>query len=127
MDPSNIEAILSWPVPKYLHNVTSFHGLASFYQHFIKNFSNIIALVTKCLKGGKFQWNEEAQKSFELLKKKAIETPILVLLDFNRLLEVDCDALGVGIGAMLSQEGKPIAFFSEKLNECKKNYSTYNK
>ena len=36
MDPSNIEAILSWPVPKYLHNVTSFHGLASFYQHFIK-------------------------------------------------------------------------------------------
>ena len=104
-----------------------FMGLLLFTSILSKNFSNIIALVTKCLKGGKFQWNEEAQKSFELLKKKAIETPILVLLDFNRLLEVDCNALGVGIGAMLSQEGKPIAFFSEKLNECKKNYSAYNK
>ena len=114
-------------MPKSLHDVRSFHGLASFYRHFIKNFSNIIALVTECLKGGKFQQNEETQKSFELLKKKAIETPILVLLDFNKLLEVDCDALGVGIGAMLSQEGKPIAFFSEKLNECNKKYSTYDK
>ena len=77
--------------------------------------------------GRKVSMEWRSPKEFELLKKKAIETPILVLLDFNKLLEVDCDTLGVGIGAMLSQEGKPIAFFSEKLNECKKNYSAYNK
>ena len=76
-DPRRIKAILSWAVPKSLHDVRSFHELASFYWHFIKNFSNLIALVTECLKAGKFQWNEEAQKSFELLKKKVTEAPIL--------------------------------------------------
>ena len=89
--------------------------------------TSYIALVIECLKGEKFQWNEEAQKSFELLKKKVAEAPILVLLDFNKMLKVDCDAFVVGIGTVLSQEGKPIAFFNEKLNECKKKYSTYDK
>ena len=55
------------------------------------------------------------------------EAPILVLLDFKKLFEVDCDAFGIGIGTMVNQEGKPTAFFSEKLNECKKKYSTYDK
>lgn len=55
------------------------------------------------------------------------EAPILVLQNFNKLFKVNCDASSVRIGAMLSQEGKPIAYFSENLNECKKNYSTYDK
>ena len=54
MDPRKIEAILSWLMPKSLHDVRSFHELASFYWCFIKNFSSLIALVTECLKAGKF-------------------------------------------------------------------------
>ena len=127
MDPSKIKAILSCSIQNSLHDVRSFHGLASFYWWFIRNFSSLIAPVAECLKGGKFQWNKEAQKSFELLKRKVIEALILVLLDFNKLFDVDGDASGVGIGVVLSQAGKPIAFFNEKLNERKKKYSTYDK
>jgi len=77
------------------------------------------------MKGREFSWTKEAQESFGLLKKKKT-TPILVLPNFRKLFEVDCDASHLGIGAMLSQEGCLVAFFSEKLNEVRRNYSTYD-
>ena len=61
-------------------------------------------------------WIEMAEKIFQLLKKKIIEKPILRLLEFNKLFQVLCDASGTTIGVVLSQEDKPIAYFSEKLN-----------
>ena len=72
-------------------------------------------------------WTKVASKAFHELKKKMTEAPILRLLDFSKVFEVACDALGVGIVGVLSQEGHPIAFFSEKLNDAKLKYSTYDK
>jgi hypothetical protein len=74
-----------------------------------------------------FHWIEEAEKSFNLLKRKITEQPILVLLDFQRTFQVKCDESGFAIGAVLSQEDRWIAYFNEKLNEAKVKYSTHDK
>jgi hypothetical protein len=74
-----------------------------------------------------FHWTEEVEKSFNLLKKKITEQPIFVLSDFNKTFQVKCDTSGFAIGAVLSQDNRPVAYFSEKLNEAKIKYSTYDK
>jgi hypothetical protein len=74
-----------------------------------------------------FSWTKEDEKSFKVLKEKITEQPILVLLYFGKTFQVRCDAIGLDIGAVLSQDNRPIAYFSEKLNDTKKNYSTCDK
>jgi hypothetical protein len=129
MDPEMINAIKGWPSSKSVFEVRSFHGLASFYRKFIRNFSGISAPMMDTVKKRhkSFHWMEEAEKSFNLLKKKITEQPILVLPDFSKTFQVRCDASGFSIGVVLSQDNKPIAYFSEKLNEEKIKYSTYDK
>lgn len=76
---------------------------------------------THCLKQKQFIWTDQAEKSFPILKEKLINAPFLALLDFDKIFEVGCDASGIRIGAALSQEMNPIAFFSEKIVNQDKN------
>jgi hypothetical protein len=119
MDPDKVEVIKIWPSQKSIFEVRIFHGLASFYKKFIRNFSGISAPMMDTVKKRhkSFHWTEEAEKSFNFLKRKITEQPILVLLDFKKTFQVKCDASGFAIGAILSEEYRPITYFSEKLNE----------
>ena len=127
VDPSKVEAIQTWPVPKSVTEVRSFHGLASFYRWFIKDFNSMMAPITECLKGRSFEWTKAAQRAIEEVNQKLCQAPVLALPNIDDLFEVECHASGVGIVVVLIQSRRPLAYFSEKLNGSKCNYSTYDK
>ena len=94
----------------------------------MKDFSTIAAPMNELMKKDTpFLWGDAQDKSFEELKMRLTSAPLLSLPDFGKTFEIKCDASGVGIGGVLMQEGKPIAYFSEKLNGPTLNYSVYDK
>jgi hypothetical protein len=119
VDEEKVTTIKEWPTHKSITDVTSFHGLASFYRRFVKNFSTLATPLTEIVKKSDgFKWGSEEDHAFIGIKERLCGAPLLALLDFSKNFEIVCDATGIGIGAVLMQEKRPIAYFSEQGALC---------
>jgi hypothetical protein len=104
-----------------------FLGLIRYYQKFIRKYGEIAKPLTQLLKKDAFGWSPLAEHAFEELKKAMTRAPILALPDFSKGFVVECDACESGIGAVLMQERRPIAYFSQALQGRNLQLSTYEK
>ena len=91
-------------------------GPTCYYYRFIKNYASIVALLTDLLRKEAFLWSETAQDAFEKLKIAITKGLVIAPPNFKQKFVLETDALGQGIGAVLSQNGHPIGFFSKKLS-----------
>ena len=117
-DPSKIEVVKNWPRPTSVTEVRSFLGLASYYMRFVKGFSKIATKLTELTrKSNRFEWTDRCEKSFQELKKRLITAPVLSLpVDYVKFV-VYCDGSKLGLGCVLMQEVKVIAYASRQLVE----------
>ncbi|GFU84128.1 retrovirus-related Pol polyprotein from transposon opus [Trichonephila clavipes] len=123
-DNKKIRAITEMKPPKNNKEVSKFLGMTGWYQKFIPRYADICEPLFQLMKkGAKFNWSGEAQDSFDQIKRTLTEAPILQLPNFSEQFNLFTDASGVGIGAVLQQNQKPIAFASRTLNKAGRIYT----
>ena len=124
-DEVKVRSITEWPLPKTIRDVHSFLGLTGYYRKFVRNYADIARPLFSLTKRSKLLWTEEAENAFKCLKKALSTTPVLALPDFSQPFVVETDASNFGIGAVLVQNGRPVAFYSHGLPQMKAPKSAY--
>ena len=119
--------MVDWPIPKSLKALRGFLGLTGYYRKFIKGYGQIASPLTSLLKNDAFLWSDKAEKAFEELKAAVSQPPVLALPDFSKTFVIECDASGFGMGAVLMQDGRPLAYYSQDLKGKNLFLSTYEK
>lgn len=127
VDPSKVEDMLSWPPPKDVKGLRGFLGLTVYYRRFVEGYGKIVEPLTRLLKKDSFEWNNSAQEAFDRLKTTMTMVLVLAMLDFSKTFIVETDASGVGVGAVLMQDGRPIVFISQALSPMNKAKSVYER
>ena len=127
VDPSKIETVKAWQRPKSVFEVRSFLGLAGYYRKFVKDFSRLAAPMTRLTrKGVKFEWDAKCDEAFEKLKTLLTTAPILVIPERGLGYAIYCDASVEGLGCVLMQLEKVVAYASRQLKVHEKNYPTHD-
>ncbi|KAD3640786.1 hypothetical protein E3N88_30009 [Mikania micrantha] len=127
VDPSKVQAVMRWSPPKTPTEIRCFLGLAGYYRRFIQDFARIASPLTKLTrKDVKFVWGDDQEKAFNELKFKLTQAPVLTLPDGPDDFVVYSDASYLGLGCVLMQRGKVIAYASRQLKVHEVNYPTHD-
>ena len=119
-DPKKVQSVLNWPTPTNLREVQQFLGLTNLFIEFIQGYANMTKPLTDLTrKNVPFDWTSS---SFKALKRALTSAPVLALPDPAMPFELVCDASGYGIGAVLFQQGQPLAYYSRKMSAAERNY-----
>jgi hypothetical protein len=127
VDTKKIETMQDWPHAKTLKSLRGFLGLTGYYRKFVKNYGKIAAPLTALLKKNYFTWTPAIAQACQTFKMAMCTTPVLALPNFTKTFLLECDASGKGIGVVLMQEGRPLAFTSKQLSERNLGKSIYEK
>jgi len=123
MDPAKVKVVVKWESPKSATEIRSFVGLAGYYRRFIEGFSKIVAPLTLLTrKDHPFTWTDQCEEGFQELKRRLTSAPILVIPDVGKPFEIYCDASNLGLGCVLIQEKKAVAYASRQLKVHERNY-----
>ncbi|KAL0556624.1 hypothetical protein IC582_005138 [Cucumis melo] len=127
VDPAKIEAVTGWTRLSTVSEVHSFLGLAGYYRRFVENFSRIATPLTQLTrKGAPFVWSKACEDSFQNLKQKLVTAPVLTVPDGSGSFVVYSDASKKGLGCVLMQQGKVVAYASRQLKSHEQNYPTHD-
>ena len=127
VDPGKVEAVMSWERPKSVFEMRSFLGLARYYRRFIEDFSQLAAPITRLTRNEvKFVWDDSCEQAFQKLKRRLTSTPILIVPKRGQRYPVYCDASKDGLGCVLMQSGKVVAYGSRQLKNHEQNYPTHD-
>jgi RNase H-like domain found in reverse transcriptase/Reverse transcriptase (RNA-dependent DNA polymerase) len=130
MDPAKLKGILDWPAPKTVKEVRSFLGFGNFYCRFVKGFSHLAHPLNDLLKKDKkFIWSEECQESFDQLKKRFTEEPVLIMPNHSKPFQIQVDSSLFATGGILTQmdtngDRHPCAYLPKSLTKEQRNYDT---
>ncbi len=133
IDPSRTEKVKLWPIPRTVRELRSFLGFVGFLRKSIRNYSQLTTPFTNLLKGQTrkstkpIPWNDLLEESFRALKEHICNAPSLLLPDPSKPFEVETDASDYAVGAVLYQDGKPVAFESKKLSSAQCRYPVQEK
>lgn len=126
-DPEKIQAVLDWKEPDNVSKLRGFLGLTGYYRRFVEDYGKICRPLHDMLRKDAFNWGIEQSQAFQSLKQSMTQCPVLAMPNFSLPITIEADACATGLGAVLMQQGRPIAYLSKSLGPKSAAQSIYEK